>query len=297
MNRIMSLAYDLCYITTKIHTEKKLSGTQIETGDATGFFITFITPVGERLCLVTNRHVLEGKEKMSVYMNAKDANGNPIDDKYIACNISFSSLKEGVNYYFHPRINQVTGEPYDLCVIPFGDIIPALETQSKTPLYYKSFREEHFMTNTNKSTLDSIEDIIMVGYPCGIWDKVNNRPIIRKGITATDPKVDYMNSQMFLIDCACIQGSSGSPVLQYKDGLKAKVENGTLNLSDGIDYMLLGIQQSIPTKNLEARIDSSSGTTTTLQTGEKIYVQIPINLGYILKAELLLEFKNIIKWS
>ena len=293
----MSLAYDLCYITTKIHTEKKLSEKQIEIGDATGFFITFITPVGERLCLITNRHVLEGKEKMSVYMNAKDANGNPIDDKYIALQYIFSSLKEGVNYYFHPRINQVTGEPYDLCVIPFGDIIPALEAQSNTPLYYKSFREEHLMTNTNKSTLDSIEDIIMVGYPCGIWDKVNNRPIIRKGITATDPKVDYMNSQMFLIDCACIQGSSGSPVLQYKDGLKAKVENGTLNLSDGIDYMLLGIQQSIPTKNLEARIDSSSGTTTTLQTGEKIYVPIPINLGYILKAELLLEFKNIIKWS
>lgn len=197
----------------------------------------------------------------------------------LQCNIFFSSLKEGVNYYFHPRINQVTGEPYDLCVIPFGDIIPALEAQSNTPLYYKSFREEHLMTNTNKSTLDSIEDIIMVGYPCGIWDKVNNRPIIRKGITATDPKVDYMNSQMFLIDCACIQGSSGSPVLQYKDGLKAKVENRTLNLSDGIDYMLLGIQQSIPTKNLEARIDSSSGTTTTLQTGEKIYVPIPINLA------------------
>lgn len=293
----MSLAYDLCYITTKIHTEKKLSGTQIEIGDATGFFITFITPVGERLCLVTNRHVLEGKEKMSVYMNAKDTNGNPIDNGIVTCNISFSSWKEGVNYFFHPRINQVTGEPYDLCVIPFGDIIPALEAQSNTPLYYKSFREEHFMTNTNKSTLDSIEDIIMVGYPCGIWDKVNNRPIIRKGITATDPKVDYMNSQMFLIDCACIQGSSGSPVLQYKDGLKAKVEDGALNLSDGIDYMLLGIQQSIPMKNLEARIDSSSGTTTTLQTGEKIYVPIPINLGYILKAELLLEFKNIIKWS
>lgn len=153
------------------------------------------------------------------------------------------------------------------------------------------------MTNTNKSTLDSIEDIIMVGYPNGIWDDVNNRPIIRKGITATDPKVDYRNSQIFLIDCACIQGSSGSPVLQYKEGLKAKVENGTLNLSDGIDYMLLGIQQSMPIKNLEAMIDSSSGTTTTLQTGEKIYVQIPINLGYILKAELLLEFKNIIKWS
>jgi V8-like Glu-specific endopeptidase len=293
----MSLAYDLCYITTKIRTEKALSGTQIEIANATGFFITFITPVGEKLCLVTNRHVIEGKDKMSVYLNKKDAGGNPIDDEIVIGNIDLSRFKEGADYYFHPRVNRATGEPYDLCVIPFENIIPSLEKQTGSLLYYKSFKENDFMTNTNKSTLDSIEDIIMVGYPNGIWDEVNNRPIIRKGITATDPKVDYMNSQMFLIDCACIQGSSGSPVLQYKDGLKAKVENGKLNLSDSINHMLLGIQQSIPIRKIEATIDSSSGTTNTLQTGERISVEIPINLGFILKAELLLEFKNLIKWS
>ena len=44
-------------------------------------------------------------------------------------------------------------------------------------------------------------------------------------------------------------------------------------------------------------VKTSVDTELALQTGEKIYVQIPINLGYILKAELLLEFKNIIKWS
>ena len=293
----MSLAYDLCYITTKIHTKKKINATQLEIGDATGFFVTFQTSIGEKLCLVTNRHVVEGIDNMEIYISIKGSDGNPIDTNKATCTFPFSTWKEGINYYFHPNINPATGEPYDLCVIPFHNIMPELEASLKVPLFYKSFTEDHFMTDANKSALDSIEDIIMVGYPNGLWDKVNNRPVIRKGITATDAKVDYLGSKLFLIDCACIQGSSGSPVLQYKDGVKTKFSEGTLELSDEVDHMLLGIQQSIPTRMVEATIDSSSGSTTTLTSGEKVSVKIPINLGYILKADLLLDIKAIITWS
>lgn len=61
--------------------------------------------------------------------------------------------------------------------------------------------------------------------------------------------------------------------------------------------MLLGIQHSIPTRIFEATINSSSGTTTTLASEEKVSVDLPINLGYILKAELLLEIKAMISWA
>jgi hypothetical protein len=293
----MSLAYDLCYITTKIHTETQISATQLKTGDATGFFVTFRTPQGDRLCLVTNRHVVEGINTMKVYINTKDSHGDPIDSSFITCTLPFSTWKEKDNYYFHPRVNPVTNEPYDLCVIPFDSIIPQIESLTKTSLFYKSFNEDRFMTDANKASLDSIEDIMMVGYPNGLWDHVNNRPLIRRGITATDSKIDYLGSKMFLIDCACIEGSSGSPVLQYKDGLKAKLNGARLDLNNEVDYLLLGIQQSIPKKKVEATIDSSSGSTSTLQSGEKISLKIPINLGYILKAELLLDIKSIINWS
>lgn len=61
--------------------------------------------------------------------------------------------------------------------------------------------------------------------------------------------------------------------------------------------MLLGIQHSIPTRIFETTINSSSGTTTTLASEEKVSVDLPINLGYILKAELLLEIKAMISWA
>lgn len=46
--------------------------------------------------------------------------------------------------------------------------------------------------------LDAMEDVIMVGYPVGLWDSVNNRPIFRRGITATDPKVDFEGKKNFM---------------------------------------------------------------------------------------------------
>lgn len=292
----MTLAERLCYITTKIHTEAPHptdSSLQI-ISDATGFFISFKYDTGEKLCLVTNRHVIEGKSKVFFYLNSKSPDGKPVDRDFCAVAVDITGWKEGNNFYFHPLNDPTTGKPYDLCIIPFDAILPQLEAAIGKQLYYESFSEDVFMTDANKQSLDVIEDIIMVGYPCGLWDSINNRPIIRKGITATDPKTDYQNSKQFLIDCACIQGSSGSPVLQYKGGLKAKVEDHALNLSSEVEYMLLGIQQSIPEKPVEAVIDSSSGTTTTLTTGEKVSISIPINLGYILKSELLLDFKAII---
>lgn len=51
--------------------------------------------------------------------------------------------------------------------------------------------------------LSAIEDIIMIGYPDGIWDSINNQPIIRRGITATQPKNNFNGKQEFLIDAAC----------------------------------------------------------------------------------------------
>ena len=31
----------------------------------------------------------------------------------------------------------------------------------------------------------------MVGYPIGLWDEVNNMPLVRKGITSYHPSMDF----------------------------------------------------------------------------------------------------------
>jgi len=57
----------------------------------------------------------------------------------------------------------------------------------------------------------------MIGYPNGLWDHVNNLPLIRRGITASHPGVDYQiegqnGPGVTVIDMACFPDSSGSPV-------------------------------------------------------------------------------------
>ena len=66
--------------------------------------------------------------------------------------------------------------------------------------------------------LSALEDIVMIGYPNGIWDEVNNKPIIRKWVTATHPCLDYNGKKELMIDAACFPGSSGSPVFILNEG-------------------------------------------------------------------------------
>ena len=43
----------------------------------------------------------------------------------------------------------------------------------------------------NESELSAVEEILMIGYPNGLWDAVNNYPLIRRGVTASHPAVDF----------------------------------------------------------------------------------------------------------
>src|SRR5690606_32118899 len=74
------------------------------------------------------------------------------------------------------------------------------------------------MSDEELDQLTALEDIIMIGYPNGIWDSVNNLPIMRRGITATHPKMDFNGKPEFMIDAACFPGSSGSPIILLNEG-------------------------------------------------------------------------------
>ncbi|MBA7545990.1 hypothetical protein ES705_38372 [subsurface metagenome] len=61
--------------------------------------------------------------------------------------------------------------------------------------------------------IDTIEDILFIGYPNNLYDEENLIPIVRKGITATPISIDFNNEPVFIIDASVFPGSSGSPVL------------------------------------------------------------------------------------
>jgi len=57
--------------------------------------------------------------------------------------------------------------------------------------------EELIASSAFLEECQSIEDIYMVGYPNGIWDKLNNTPIVRRGISATPLNQKFEGTNRF----------------------------------------------------------------------------------------------------
>lgn len=74
-----------------------------------------------------------------------------------------------------------------MCCLPLG---PALNELAKTDIkiFYIPLETDLIPTESKINELSAIEDIVMIGYPIGISDQYNHKPVIRRGITATHPK-------------------------------------------------------------------------------------------------------------
>jgi len=130
--------------------------------------------------------------------------------------------------------------------------------------------------------LDAIEEVIMVGYPNGLWDHVNNLPLIRRGITASHPGVDYqiegqVGPGVTVIDSACFPGSSGSPVFVYNQGM---IWNKSGAVTPGSRVIFLGVLFSGPAWQQDGRIVVKNIPTKTVPVAE---IHTMINLGYVIK--------------
>ncbi len=124
----------------------------------------------------------------------------------------------------------------------------------------------------------------MVGYPIGLWDKTNNLPIIRRGISATHPGIDWEGKSIQIADIACFPGSSGSPVLIVDEGSYKSKSGGMVLGSDRI--VLLGALYAGPQWTAEGDVKireiPTSRERITVETG------VMIHLGYIVKAKEIL---------
>ena len=142
------------------------------------------------------------------------------------------------------------------------------------------------------NSLTSIEDVIMIGYPNGIIDTYNNKPVVRKGITATSLKLDYDGTPDFVIDISCFFGSSGSPVFLRKEGLAKETSDKGLTLGLTPSYSLLGIIHSMSIAKADGNIVQKDIPTSLKSVVE---TNIPLNLGYVTKAKKILEIFDIVK--
>lgn len=202
-------------INTTIRIETKISD-QIK-GSGTGFFFNFCNDSENNTCIpaiVTNKHVVKGAISGELVFNVFGDDERPLIGKQIISNIDNFESK----WIMHPDSD------IDLCVMPIGELINTFKIQGIN-IFYKGLSRDLIIKETDFKSISDIEDVIFIGYPDKIYDKVNNRPIVRKGLTATSVKFDFEGKPLFLIDASVYGGSSGSPVYLYSNGLYCSGEN------------------------------------------------------------------------
>lgn len=270
----------LNYSTVRIEVEKQNGRKSYGTGF---FYIVRIDEEGAIMTIVTNKHVIKDAQSIVFLFTLADANDNPVDQKHYPVKLDDPTKR----IVLHPEVD------VDLCAIRVGDVFNKIFNENKVNIFYCHLDSSLLPTQKDIEEFDALEDIIMIGYPNAIWDAHNNKPIMRRGITATHPKFDYNRKSEFLIDAACFNGSSGSPVFLIR---KIQFENDQGFWEVGMSkILLLGILYAGPMHRVVGEISFERTIHHTQPKPPSVVSHIPNNLGYVIKSAKILDLENIIK--
>jgi V8-like Glu-specific endopeptidase len=276
----------LCTVRIEAHFN---GGHSLGTGYLYNFEIPDADPQYAHLIpvIVTNKHVVDGADYLQVSLDVIKK-GSQINED--------GTVDGEVRRTFHIKdfANSVIRHPdsdVDLCVVLLGQVLNAIgdDETIKNVFLGKQWRLEEDM----KKHLRPIEPIAMIGYPNGIWDSVNNKPVARRGQTATHALTKWNNNRYFVIDAACFGGSSGSPVFLYEDGLYRR---GGDSYTPGMNVKLLGTLWGGPVLTAEGKLVPKPIPTTMIQSVENVPVMnLMMNLGFVVHVDALDDFIPIIK--
>jgi hypothetical protein len=241
----------------------------------TGFFFSFQVDETQTIPLiVTNKHVISQSIQGTFVLTMKGPDGEPG---------AYQSVRL---QDFEARWIQHPDPSVDLAVFPIAPLLNSAR-QGGEEVFFVPLGEDLIPSVEVMSGLGGIEDITMIGYPNGIWDSRNNLPIVRQGITATNPKKDYNGLPYFLIDCACFPGSSGSPVMIFNQGSYTDA-SGNIHVGTG-RLLLLGILFAGPQHVAQGEVQTIE---VPLQQQTISLSRIPNNLGFVVKAQKLMDFRK-----
>ncbi len=270
---LASIPNRLPYLTARV-TGRLANG---KTSVGTGFFCTFPLPGGRQLPLfITNKHVVAGTldGQVLVHYGKKNDAGEVVPGDTSAV----VELEKGESdWIFHPN-------GIDLAALPLANVLREAETR-KESLFWRSISENLFPTEEQLSQLNAVEDVVMVGYPNGLWDEKNNFPLIRKGTTAFHPFHDFKGGPVGVVDIAAFPGSSGSPVLLFNSGTYSA--GNTVQVGSRI--MLLGILSSGPTMMADGSLEIVDIPTAKVPIAR---TELMMHLGYYIKARELVVLKQ-----
>ena len=159
--------------------------------------------------LITNKHLIKNTNSGQIkFTNQSDDGGNPHLGNFTYITVE---KKEWGWWTGH------SSDDIDIAAFPLHPVLKRLPNEHGT-VFFRSIGTDMISEQDILEEIRVIEDIVFVGYPNDIYDTKNNLPIIRKGITATPPNIDYEGRPVFLIDASVFPGSSGSPVFIYNTG-------------------------------------------------------------------------------
>ena len=262
---------------TTVRLEGALRGGGVSTG--TGFFYrTEVDADRWAPAIITNKHVLADVDVLTFQVCLVDAAGQPVVGRYFSLNIT--DIQSSV--ILHPSAE------IDLCAVPCAGIVQ-LAADKGAQIFIKYFKHDHIPTAEEEADFGALEPILMVGYPNGLWDRVNNRPLLRRGVTYTHPSLDLNGKGEFMIDAACFPGSSGSPVILWREPGYID-RHGTINMA-GINPKLLGALYAGPVSTVEGEV-----TVTPVPTaqGQLARIGIPMNLGLVVKSRYIRDLEPLI---
>lgn len=261
-----SMSEKLMFMTVRLQTS---------IGSGTGFFYSFKIGNRDYITIITNKHVVNYKEdeEVTFRLHLADKDGKPVEN----CDIQLMT-----HWFFHSN--------KDICFAFINNVFDMVKKKTGKPVYYVAIDETVIPSDIKLAELSALEEVVMVGYPIGLWDSRNNLPIFRKGYTASHPAIDFNEDGIGLVDMACFPGSSGSPIFIFNEGSYTD-KKGAFTLG-GNRLFFIGVLYAGPVYNASGKIVASVIPTTVPKTEH--LAQIMSNLGYYIKSAELNEFKQTI---
>jgi len=242
----------------------------------TGFFVA----LGE-MVIVTNKHVIKDSLGFEITLSIADGTETPTHKCDVYCNVA----AEHWVMHENPEV--------DLCCFPMSGVLSAIACQDVMP-FIVPIPECGIEGDDKMIEYGQMDDVTMIGYPDAIFDEVNNQPIFRRGIIATNPNQDYKGKREFLIDMPVYGGSSGSPIFVVREGTFVNRRTGQTMVAHTPNCHLIGIVYATYQHLVDGRIKIVPVPTTAQLVPS---VSVPNNLGLVIRAERILELKEALRKS
>lgn len=275
MLKPQSISEELMYSTVKL---------SIDSSTATVFFYEVNTP-NKSIIVISNRHFAEQVDDLSKLDFSK---------RVITQNTKFSiHLDNGSNQTFDENVEWILHPTEDLAFFDLKKILLKHSLPDALKYFLLKVTSHIIPTQKQLEELSALENVVMVGYPNGLYDQLNNLPIFRTGKTASHPAIDYNGTKSAMLDMACLPGSSGSPVFILDEGW---IHNKNGGLSAGKRILFLGVENSMPTRksHLYKKINCSNGQIRYVETDEYIVID-DMKLGFYIKSSEIAGFDAQIK--